>query len=85
VTLDSSRCAAQRLLDHRLQGWPKWLRLEGDSDDPAAWHPVESTTIHYQEGVTLMTVAFHDQTLDVVLNEDDEVEFAVQRPPGQRT
>jgi hypothetical protein len=66
-------------------GWPKWLRLDGDPDDPAKWHPVESTTLHHQEGVQLMTVAFYDQTLDIVLNEDDEVQFLVRRPPGHDT
>jgi hypothetical protein len=56
------------------------LRLDGDPDDPATWHPVESTTLQYQEGLKFLTVAFHDQTLDVVLNEDDEVQFLVRRP-----
>jgi hypothetical protein len=56
------------------------LGLEGDPDDPASWHPVESTTLHHEQGITLMTVAFHDQTLDVVLNEEDEVQFLVRRP-----
>jgi hypothetical protein len=85
VTLYPFRCPAKRLLDPDLVGWPKWLRLDGDPDDPATWHPVESTTLHYQEGVQLMTVAFYDQTLDVVLNEDDEVQFLVRRPPEQDT
>jgi hypothetical protein len=32
-----------------------------------------------------MTVAFYDQTPDIVLNEDDEVQFLVRRPPGHDT
>jgi hypothetical protein len=80
VTLYPFRCPAKRLLDHDIQRWPTWLRLEGDPDDPATWHPVESSTLHDREGVQLMTVAFHDRTLDVVFNEEDEVQFLVRRP-----
>jgi hypothetical protein len=80
VTLYPFRCPAKRLLDHDIQRWPTWLRLDGDPDDPATWHPVESSTLHYREGVQLMTVAFRDRTLDAVFNEEDEVQFLVRRP-----
>jgi len=56
------------------------LRLEGDSDDASTWHPVESVSSHGFYGVKTMTVAFHDGSADIVLNESDEVEFAVLRP-----
>jgi hypothetical protein len=85
VTLYPFRGPAKRLLDPDFVGWQKWLRLDGDRDDPATWHPVASTTFHYQGGVQLMSVAFYDQTLDIVLNEDDEVQFLVRRPPEQDT
>jgi hypothetical protein len=63
------------------------LRLEGDSDDPATWHPVKAISAHgfrtdtSQPFVKALTVSFHDDdTPDTVLNETDQVEFAVPRP-----
>jgi hypothetical protein len=65
-----------------------WLRLEGDSDDRGTWHPVEAVSITGFKsvsdpglpGVKSLTVAFHDETPEVVFNETDQVEFAVPRP-----
>jgi hypothetical protein len=82
---DSFECAAKDLLPRTLKD-PIWLRLEGDSDDPATWHPVkvvndqgfrEDTS---QPFVRALTVSFHDGTPDVRFNETDEVEFAVPWP-----
>jgi hypothetical protein len=82
------RCAAQDLTHHHsLKGWSMWLRLDGDSNDPATWHPIKSV---HPEGtredtsqpfVRVLTVSFHDETPEAVLNESDQVEFAVPRPP----
>lgn len=86
MILDSFRCAAQDLLHPCLKGWPMWLRLDGDSDDPRSWHPVETGTDHFFHGVNALTVSFHDETPATVLNETDGVEFAVRRPsPGAAT
>ncbi len=65
-----------------------WLRLEGDSDDPATWHHVETIsrqgfrTHTDQPFVKALTVAFHDGTPDKIFNHTDPVEFAIIRPPG---
>ena len=74
------------LVDRRISGLPKRLRIEGDSDDPATWHPVkvvndqafrEDTS---QPFVRALTVSFHNETPDVMFNDADEVEFALPRP-----
>jgi hypothetical protein len=65
-----------------------WLRLEGDSDDPGTWHPVEAVSITGFRsvsdpdlpGVKSLTVAFNDETAETIFNETDPVEFAVPRP-----
>jgi len=85
VTLHPFRGPAKKLMDPDFVVWRKWLRLDGDRDDPATWHPVASTTLHYHEGVQLKSVAFCDQTMNIVLNEDDEVQFLVRRRPEQDT
>ncbi len=88
IILNKFRCKAADLTDRSLQGAPMWLRLEGDSDDPATWHPVKVISDHgfrtdtSQPFVKVLTVAFHDGTPDVVLNETDQVEFAIPRPIG---
>jgi hypothetical protein len=82
VMLDSFRSTAKDLLHPGLSGWNIWLRLEGDSDDPNTWHQVNNIGDHMFQGVNVLAVSFHDETPDVVLNDDDPVEFAVLRPPG---
>jgi hypothetical protein len=89
MILDAFRCTAEDLTHHSLNGWSLWLRLEGDPDDPATWHPVKTISDHgfrtdiSQPFVKALTVAFHDETPDLVLNDSDPVEFAVPRPPEQ--
>ncbi|MEB4212314.1 hypothetical protein [Mycobacterium sp. 94-17] len=86
VILDAFRCAAQNLTHPCLKGWSMWLRIDGDSEDPATWHPVHTISNHgfrtdtTQPFVEALTVSFRDDTPDVVLNEADPVEFAVPRP-----
>jgi hypothetical protein len=64
-----------------------WLRLDGDSDDPATWHQIKTirdegfTTDASQPCVQALTVSFHHATPELMLNDDDPVEFAVIRPP----
>jgi hypothetical protein len=80
MILDSFRCATKDLLDPCLSCWSMLLRLEGDPDDPNTWHLVKKVDDYMFQGVNALTVAFHDETLDTVLNETDQVEFAVLRP-----
>jgi hypothetical protein len=40
IILDRIKGTAKDLADPRISGLPKRLRIEGDSDDPATWHPV---------------------------------------------
>jgi hypothetical protein len=87
VILDSFKCAAQDLTHHSLQGFTMWLRLEGDSDDPATWHPINRVRDHAfredtsQPFVEAIFVSFHDETPELMLNDTDQVEFAILRPP----
>jgi hypothetical protein len=86
VILDSFRCTAQLLTHYSLKGWSMWLRLDGDSDDRSTWHPIKAVSVHgfredtSQPFVKALTVSFHDETPEVVLNGSDQVEFAVPRP-----
>jgi hypothetical protein len=86
VILDAFRCTAKDLNDRSLQGRPMWLRLEGDSDDPATWHPVEVISAQGfrtdtgQPFVRALTVSFQDETPQLILNDSDQVEFAIPRP-----
>jgi hypothetical protein len=88
VILDSFRCTAQNLVRYRLRSESMWLRREDDSDDPGTWRPVRTTritdfgSIHDPrlQGVKLLTVSFHDETPELVLNRTDRVEFAIPRP-----
>jgi hypothetical protein len=65
-----------------------WLRRKGDSDDPGTWHLVRTIrdtsfgSIYDPglRGVKLLAVSFHDETPELVLNQTDQVEFAVPRP-----
>jgi hypothetical protein len=87
VIPDSFRCAAQDLVRYRLESESMWLRREGDSDDPGTWQLVR--TIRHADfgsiddpglpGIKLLTVSFHDETPELVLNQTDQVEFAVPR------
>ena len=85
IAFDSFKCAAKDLLPRVLKE-PIWLRLEGDSDEPGTWHPVEVVNFEGfsedtgQPLVRALTVSFQDGTPDVMFNETDEVEFAVPRP-----
>jgi hypothetical protein len=86
IILDKFRCKAVDLTHPALNGWTLFLRLEDDPDEPALWHQVRTVGRHGfrtdtgQPFVKALTVAFHDGTPDMVLNETDEVEFAVPRP-----
>lgn len=88
MILDSFQCAAKNLLHPCLRGQPIRFRREGDTDDASSWHPVKAISNEgFREDldhpfVRAITVAFHDGTPDIILNEDDQVEFAVPRPPG---
>jgi hypothetical protein len=87
VTLDSFRCTAKDLARYRLQSESMWLRRDDDSDDPGTWQWVR--TIRHAnfgsiddpglQGVELITVSFHDETPELMLNLTDHVEFAVPR------
>jgi hypothetical protein len=81
--MDAFHCTAKDLLDPAVDGRSKWLRLAGDADDPQTWHHVDVIHDRKLEGdVFVLTVSFHDGTLDVIFNDDDPVEFAIIRPPG---
>jgi hypothetical protein len=90
VILDSFRCTAQDLTHHSLQGFPMWLRLEGDSDDVSTWHPVKRVRDHAfredtsQPFVEALFVSFQDETPELMLNDTDRVEFAIPRPPERQ-
>ncbi len=64
-----------------------WVRCEDDSDDPGTWHLVRTirdagfTSIYDPglQGIELLTVSFHDETPQLVLNQTDQVEFAIPR------
>lgn len=77
---------AKDLVDPRIGGVPIRLRLQCDSDDPATWHPVRVVNDQwFRDGTTgpsikALTVEFHDGTPEVVLNDDDDVEFAIPPP-----
>jgi hypothetical protein len=80
------RRSAADLTHRSVMGVPLVLRLDGDSDDPATWHPVKVISAQgfrtdtSQPFVRALTVSFHDGTPDVMFNETDEVEFALPRP-----
>lgn len=64
-----------------------WLRREGDSDDPRTWQLLRTIrdasfgSIDYPglQDIKLITVSFHDETPELLLNPTDQVEFAVPR------
>jgi hypothetical protein len=84
--MDKFRRSAADLTHRSVMGVPLVLRLDGDSDDPATWHPVKVISAQgfrtdtSQPFVRALTVSFHDGTPDVMFNETDEVEFALPRP-----
>jgi hypothetical protein len=65
-----------------------WLRREDDSEDPGTWHLVRnmrdsgfgSIDDPGLQGVKRLAVPFHDETPELVLNQTDQVEFALPRP-----
>lgn len=90
VILESFRSAARDLIRYRLRGDVMLLRREGDSDDPSTWHLVR-TVRHTDfsssrdpgvQGVKLLTVSFQGGMSELVLNQTDQVEFAVVQVPG---
>ncbi|GAB7070401.1 hypothetical protein H7J06_24510 [Mycobacterium hodleri] len=89
MMLDTFSCAAKDLTDHGLEGWSMWLRLAGDTDDPNTWHPIKLIRDHgFREDTNLpfveaISVSFQDDTPDAMLNDSDQVEFAVLRPPTE--
>jgi len=64
-----------------------WIRRYGDSDDPGTWQLVRTIrdagfgSIYDPglPGIKLLTVSFHDETPELVLNHTDQVEFAIPR------
>jgi hypothetical protein len=80
MMLDTFRCNAIDLCRPEMQDVGFWLRLDGDSEDPNTWHEVDTITEHFGGGVDMLTVTFKDGTDEKVLNETDQVEFAVIRP-----
>jgi hypothetical protein len=56
----------------------KFLRLDGDADDPRTWHPVKTVKDNFGD-IDAFTVVFADGTPEKVFNGTDEVEFAVPR------
>jgi hypothetical protein len=87
VILDSFRCTAYDLARYRLQSESMWLRREDDSEDPGTWHLVRTIrdtsfrSIYDPDlrGVKVLAVSFHDETSEMVLNQTDQVEFAIPR------
>jgi hypothetical protein len=87
VFVDSLRCAAQDLVRYRLASESMWLRREDDSDDPGTWQLVRTVRDSgfgsiYDPGlldIKLVTVSFHEETPELVLNHTDQVEFAIPR------
>ena len=87
VLLDSFRCAAHDLARYRLKSESMWLRREDDSDDPGTWCLVR--TVRYVtfgsiydpglQGIKLLAVSFDGETPEVVLNQAEQVEFAIPR------
>ena len=83
LRLDFNRSTRSSSADHTDES-----DQSDDSDDPATWHPVKVITDQgfgtdtSQPFVEELTVSFHDGMPDVVLNEMDEVEFALPRPTG---
>jgi hypothetical protein len=85
VTLDSFRCTAKDLARYRLKSESMCVRRENDSDDAGTWQLVR--TIRHAnfgsiddpglQGVELITVSFHDEIPELVLNLTDRVECAV--------
>ena len=87
MILDSFRSTAQDLAHYRLQSESIWLRREDDSDDPCTWGLVRTIRIKdfgsiYDpglQGIKLLSVSFHDETPEMVLNQTDQVECVVPR------
>ncbi|MGA7054857.1 MAG: hypothetical protein WBZ37_27025 [Mycobacterium sp.] len=87
MILDSFRCTAQDLARYRLESESMWVRREDDSDDPRTWCLVRTIRVtdfgsiydRGLQGVKLLAVSFHDETPEVVLNQTDQVEYAVTR------
>ena len=87
MIVDSFRCAAKDLARYRLESESMWLRRDDDSGDPGTWQLVR-TIRHANFGsiddpglqdVELITISFHDETPELVLNLTDHVECAVPR------
>ncbi len=63
------------------------IRCEGDSENPGTWHLVRTIRdVSFRsicgpglEGIKLLAVSFHDETPEIVLNQIDQVEFAIPR------
>jgi hypothetical protein len=91
LVLETFRHKARVLLEPRMRGLSIWLRLDDDSDDPDTWRPVKTLNEGgFREDVTLpfgeaITVEFDDETPELILNQNDEVEFAVPRPNIQES
>jgi hypothetical protein len=91
LVLETFEHEARYLLDPHMRGLPIWLRLDGDSDDPNTWHPVKTLNEGgFREDVALpfgqaITVEFDDATTEIILNENDEVEFALPGPNIQES
>jgi hypothetical protein len=77
------------VIGHLLSGAPpacgQETQINGAPGNEHSWHQVATVSDHFHsesvagaiQEICLLTVAFHDGTLDKVLNEVDEVEFAL--------
>ncbi|ORV98608.1 hypothetical protein AWC15_11255 [Mycobacterium lacus] len=59
---------------------PLRLRIEGDPDDPAMWHPIAVVHDDMLQDVVALSIEFHDGTPEKLYNDIDSVEFTVQAP-----
>jgi hypothetical protein len=76
---------AADLLKYQSMGMPLHLRIEGDPEDPARWHPVAVVHNDMLGYVVALSVEFEDDTHEKLFNDVDSVEFTVQAPrPGSR-
>ena len=71
---------AADLAKYQCRGLPMHLRIDGDPDDPALWHPIAIVHDETMPGVVALSIEFHDGTPEKLFNDIDGVEFTVQAP-----
>ncbi|RFZ42682.1 hypothetical protein MSS4_04647 [Mycobacterium marinum] len=75
MDLIPERCTAGELFRRRGD---KFLRIDGDSDDPQTWHQVKDIRDNWGD-INSVAVSFHDSADEKLYNGDELVEFAVYR------